>query len=235
MENVGQCEVSRVDQADGQKKILVLAGEFIRLGRDTACEVTIDPVAFPKVSGIHARIEATPRGFVLVHLSQSNKTLLNNASVDNSSPIKAGDCRFASVLLVRRSRSWRLARPAMVRPAAIDSRRHAPGRLPGNWPCSAGQPAPSGLSRKRRCDRPGREGRQSYLLDHPHVSRNHASLALRGDRVVLADLGSSNGTYVNGQRLTASDLRAGDRIEIGPFSLRFDGSGADQPVAVEQY
>src|SRR5207248_2989047 len=65
-----------------------------------------------------------------------------------------------------------------------------------------------------------------YHLDHPHVSRLHASLAVDGERVVLADLGSSNGTYVNGQRLTRpTTLKAGDRIDIGPFSLRFDGSG----------
>ena len=65
-----------------------------------------------------------------------------------------------------------------------------------------------------------------YLLDHPHVSRLHASLVVDGGRVVLADLGSSNGTYVNGRRLTRpTTLKPGDRIDIGPFSLRFDGSG----------
>ena len=43
---------------------------------------------------------------------------------------------------------------------------------------------------------------------------------------MLADLGSSNGTFVNGQRLTRpTDLRPGDRIDIGPFSLQFDGTG----------
>ena len=63
-----------------------------------------------------------------------------------------------------------------------------------------------------------------YHLDHPHVSRLHASLAVDGGRVVLADLGSSNGTFVNGQRLTQpTALKPGDRIDIGPFSLRFDG------------
>ena len=40
------------------------------------------------------------------------------------------------------------------------------------------------------------------------------------------DLGSSNGTFLNGKRLTRpTSLTVGDRIEIGPFSLQFDGSG----------
>ena len=43
---------------------------------------------------------------------------------------------------------------------------------------------------------------------------------------MIADLGSSNGTFVNGCPLTgAASLVAGDRIDIGPFSLQFDGSG----------
>jgi ABC-type multidrug transport system ATPase subunit len=71
----------------------------------------------------------------------------------------------------------------------------------------------------------GREqGRAQFVLDHPHVSRRHARLRVVDDHVVLADLGSANGTHVNGRRLTGPvALREGDRIDIDPFSLRFDG------------
>jgi pSer/pThr/pTyr-binding forkhead associated (FHA) protein len=69
-------------------------------------------------------------------------------------------------------------------------------------------------------------GKAQFLLDHPHVSRLHASLALDGGRVVLADLGSANGTYVNGRRIARPvPLDRGDHVDIGPFSLRFDGNG----------
>ena len=43
-----------VDQSDGQAKTLDVTGESIRLGRDGACEVAVDPIVFPKVSGVHA-------------------------------------------------------------------------------------------------------------------------------------------------------------------------------------
>ncbi len=71
----------------------------------------------------------------------------------------------------------------------------------------------------------GRDRRAvQFHLDHPHVSRLHASLAADKGRVVLADLGSANGTFVNGRRLARpAELNQGDRIDIGPFSLRFDG------------
>ncbi len=64
-----------------------------------------------------------------------------------------------------------------------------------------------------------------FLLDHPHVSRRHASLTVEGRRVVIADLESSNGTFVNGRQITGpTTLVLGDRIDIGPFSIQFDGS-----------
>jgi ABC-type multidrug transport system ATPase subunit len=67
-----------------------------------------------------------------------------------------------------------------------------------------------------------------YVLEHPHVSRRHARLTVESDRVTIGDLESSNGTYVNGRRITTpTALLPGDRIDIGPFCLQFDGSGLD--------
>jgi len=49
----------------------------------------------------------------------------------------------------------------------------------------------------------GRDARSvQYHLDHPHVSRRHAGLTVDGRRVVIADLESSNGTFVNGRQIT---------------------------------
>ena len=63
------------------------------------------------------------------------------------------------------------------------------------------------------------------VLDHPNVSRRHAEFEVVGGTVVLRDLGGTNGTYVNGELLCgAQSLTPGDRINIGPFELTFDGS-----------
>ena len=72
-------------------------------------------------------------------------------------------------------------------------------------------------------------GRQAMpgqiVLDHPNVSRRHAAFEMVGGGVVLRDLGGTSGTYVNGARLRgARSLVAGDRIDIGPFQLTFDGA-----------
>lgn len=71
---------------------------------------------------------------------------------------------------------------------------------------------------------------QVPLLD---VSRRHCELTVDGDRIRVKDLASSNGTYVNNKRVNESELRAGDRLAIGPviFTLQVDGvPGEIEPV-----
>lgn len=64
------------------------------------------------------------------------------------------------------------------------------------------------------------------LVD-PGVSRHHAELRFEGDDVVLVDLGSTNGTVVDGEATRHASLRDGTRIELGRTMLVFrrDGSG----------
>ncbi len=68
-------------------------------------------------------------------------------------------------------------------------------------------------------------GRSSYcslILDHPSVSRLHASLKPLGDQIVLSDLGSTNGTFLNNNRLEGSvetSVRLGDQIRVGEIVL----------------
>ena len=62
----------------------------------------------------------------------------------------------------------------------------------------------------------GRDLTGEIVISDPEVSRKHAHLTLQSDGYVLEDLGSTNGTVVNGERLTAPRLlRSGDEISLG--------------------
>ncbi|MBM3501884.1 MAG: FHA domain-containing protein, partial [Armatimonadetes bacterium] len=61
----------------------------------------------------------------------------------------------------------------------------------------------------------GRDPACDVCLDDPGVSRHHASLEIHGNRHVLKDAGSANGTFVNGVRVEESPLHAGDQIRVG--------------------
>ena len=68
----------------------------------------------------------------------------------------------------------------------------------------------------------GREPNASIWLDSPRVSRRHARLVVRGERAVVEDLASKNGTFVQGVRIRGPvTVDPGDRIQVGPFALTF--------------
>lgn len=64
------------------------------------------------------------------------------------------------------------------------------------------------------------------------VSRKHCRLIKDGETIRVEDLGSSNGTYRNGQRVQQSELTAGDTLQVGPvvFVLQVDGVPADEEL-----
>jgi pSer/pThr/pTyr-binding forkhead associated (FHA) protein len=62
----------------------------------------------------------------------------------------------------------------------------------------------------------GRSPEADVLLDDPYASEFHMRLVAQENGMVLHDLGSTNGTYINGRRVTApTTLRRGDTIQVG--------------------
>ncbi|HLL64323.1 MAG TPA: DUF3662 and FHA domain-containing protein [Micromonosporaceae bacterium] len=108
----------------------------------------------------------------------------------------------------------------------------------GGYP-SSGAPAPGGPARNVRLQ--GNDGRNYPLsigstvigrgdqanlrLPDVGISRRHARLDFDGAQVVLTDLGSTNGTMVNGQRVSAVALNPSDMIQLGTTTLTFRVDG----------
>lgn len=85
----------------------------------------------------------------------------------------------------------------------------------------------------------GRSEESDLRIPLGDVSRKHARLVREGDQMRLEDLGSSNGTFLNGARVERDAyLQAGDSIQVGPvvFVLQVDGYPADEelnPITAE--
>jgi len=69
----------------------------------------------------------------------------------------------------------------------------------------------------------GRTQNNSIRLHDTEVSRSHAEFVRRGDLYVLQDMGSSNGTYVNGQPAKERELVSGDQLQFGKSLLLYTG------------
>jgi hypothetical protein len=76
----------------------------------------------------------------------------------------------------------------------------------------------------------GREGGLAVHIDLPGVSRRHASVRVESGRATLSDLGSKNGTFVRGSRVsTPTELRDGDEVRLGlRVTVVFRRSGAGE-------
>jgi hypothetical protein len=75
-------------------------------------------------------------------------------------------------------------------------------------------PGGATVGRSRQCD---------VVIDDPNVSRRHAEIRPRGGSWVLSDLGSTNGSSLNGRRIDSPEvIRPGDEIELGTSVLRFE-------------
>jgi pSer/pThr/pTyr-binding forkhead associated (FHA) protein len=77
----------------------------------------------------------------------------------------------------------------------------------------------------------GRTSQADIQIPLEEISRRHTELEIAGDRLIIRDLGSSNGTYANNRRVQEAQLRAGETLTVGPvvFTVLVDG----KPTAIK--
>ncbi|MCB9729669.1 MAG: Flp pilus assembly complex ATPase component TadA [Deltaproteobacteria bacterium] len=80
----------------------------------------------------------------------------------------------------------------------------------------------------------GRAKGSDIMLPRNNISKRHARLVDKDEKVVLVDLRSTNGTYVNGRRITAPEIiTPADKIYIGDFIIRVEAAAAAAPALGE--
>lgn len=82
----------------------------------------------------------------------------------------------------------------------------------------------------------GRSSELDMVLVEDMVSRRHAKIVVNGEQISIQDLGSTNGTFVNGERIKHAELNDGDRVLIGTSIIKLvsaetsDSAGAFAPA-----
>jgi pSer/pThr/pTyr-binding forkhead associated (FHA) protein len=181
------------------------------LGRAAGNDVVLDSML---VSRSHARIECAAGRCVVQDLGSANGLFVNGQRTSQA-VLSSGDrLRLGDVELVYQGAGTPQA-DARGRADAWDqtaARGQAGARLEiGGRQVSL--PA-TGASLGRAQD-------NDVHVPDEHASRHHARIDVQQGAYVISDLGSANGTFVNGQRVQRQALRDGDVIRIGDTELRF--------------
>jgi len=81
----------------------------------------------------------------------------------------------------------------------------------------------------------GRVDDNTFPIAESSVSSHHCEILLRGDEVVVKDLNSTNGTFINGEKVTGeADLKPGQILRLGQVELRLEAEGAAPPAAASK-
>jgi pSer/pThr/pTyr-binding forkhead associated (FHA) protein len=68
----------------------------------------------------------------------------------------------------------------------------------------------------------GRVEDNTFQIAEPSVSSHHCEVLLRGTDVVVRDLNSTNGTYINGEKISETVLKAGQVLRLGQIEMRLE-------------
>src|SRR5580698_1862831 len=77
----------------------------------------------------------------------------------------------------------------------------------------------------------GRVEDNAFQIAEPSVSSHHCEILLRGSDIVVKDLGSTNGSFINGEKITEGILKPGQTLRLGNIELKLDTPGAPAAAA----
>ncbi|PYK98606.1 MAG: hypothetical protein DME19_11840 [Verrucomicrobia bacterium] len=92
----------------------------------------------------------------------------------------------------------------------------------------------TGLTYELKVDKTtiGRLEDNAFQIGEPSVSSHHCELIQRGNDIVVKDLNSTNGTFINGEKITESAFKPGQILRLGQVEMRLEsGSGTTPTVA----
>lgn len=198
----------RLHWPDGRINFFPFSKNVVLIGRGEQADLRL-PESLPFASRRHAEIRYTPGKAMLTDLSTPNGTFLNNRRLEPRAPVvlpNGGIIRIGDESL---GVSLGLT---FVDPADPGSRAEG-FRSVDVAPTVITKSHEFVIGRASGCD---------IVLDDPSVSRRHARIQQIGDQFALEDLGSLNGTFLDGMRVTAPVwLTEGGLVGIGSFALMF--------------
>lgn len=206
---------------DGTEERFPLAGQDVFIGRDTQLLVSIPD---SKISRRHARLFQRRGAWFIEDLGSVNGVLIDGVRITTAVACGAGQEMHIGDAVLRVVAD---APKAPSHSAAGAGQR--PGAAPaGSFSLKVSEGPLKGLNLQLQGTGPkvlGRDAQSDLIAADSSISRRHVRLTRQGGQVLVEDLGSSNGTFVNEERVQRGVLPPGGRLRLGQVTLVLHGAG----------
>ena len=189
------------------------------IGRGASCQLQLEDES---ISERHARIVRRGESYLLIDCSETQQTRLNGKKIGQAR-IACGDKLGIGHIELE------IINP--LKPLSADTPKWA---LIANSGPLRGKEIPLVFSAEKPSLTLGRSASCDIVIPGKHVSRTHASLSLRGERLALRDMGSANGSFVNNERINDTIVHPGEELRLDVFTFLIFGPDMDLPQATTQ-
>lgn len=240
-------EIPALVFADGSRAAYSFTKANVWLGREPDCDIVFDADAI-MVSRRHAQVKREGNDFIVEDNGSFNGTLVNDQRISTPTPIYHND----EIQLGMGGPVLRFNAPSRVAPkgASLAGQRSVPLDQMGKAPALSEQissktmVANMGNMSQKISDQSakpqllmtlrfgnkselviGRDDASDIKLDGLQISNRHAKITQSNSGITIEDLGSTNGVYVNGNKISRQNVSPDDAVYIGSFLIRIDATG----------
>jgi ABC-type multidrug transport system ATPase subunit/pSer/pThr/pTyr-binding forkhead associated (FHA) protein len=202
-----------------------MAGSRLSIGRASDNDLRINA---PEVSSHHAALVMTNEGLLIEDLGSTNGTFVDGRRIASSPVTRGQEILFSQTISLDWNEGVVSEWLKTAQASSVTRLGSSTGGIYKGWSFQVPDSGSTELTI-------GRQGDCEFVISHPRISRVHAVLRRNADGSwIIEDKGSSNGTFVDGKRVSTAPLTPASKIVLGGIPVRIDlGIGKPLQEAVE--
>lgn len=204
----------KIQFKDRRKPAMWLVDSSIKIGKDTKCDIVVDEAI---VDDVHCELMVEQSEITLRNLSANRSVFVNDVPVIKSQKLVAWD------VIKLGSAELEIVDPLKERSqprSAVQSSKTVIRPAISAWMLKANSAPLSGqFFQVNHAFTIGRDEKADIMVPLSFISRIHAKLSIKKEKLYVEDAGSSNGTFVNDEKVKSCELRNNDELRLDEFSF----------------